>query len=256
MAKAIGIFDSGIGGLTVASAIKHQFPNQPIIYFGDTLHLPYGDKSPQSIKSYIRKIAKFLYEAGCSDLVVACNSASSVMGQIQELPNFRQIINVIDPVVEQIAISKDLRKVGVIGTKRTIKSGVYGTKIKQLRPDIEVVERATPLLAPMIEEGFIHGEIAHQVVHAYLEELRDVDALILGCTHYPLIKKEVQDFLGPNVQLFDAPDLVANQITDDINLETNPDKFYVSDYTTSFEKTAQRFFGEAIHLEKCTLFDY
>lgn len=259
MAGKIGVFDSGIGGLTVAASIKKHLPNQQIIYFGDTLHLPYGDKSPGTIKSYIKAISAFLFAQECEHLVVACNSASSVLNAITDLPSFASITNVIDPVVHQVAIDHGIKKVGIIGTKRTVNSHVYRNQLKNLRPDIEVYELPTPLLAPMIEEGFVHDTIAEQVIHEYLSELPEIDALVLGCTHYPLIKREIDTFYKASVQLFDAPDVVANRL---LNLMGNDqevdvsDRFFVSDYTTSFEKTAQLFFGEQIQLEKSNLFQY
>lgn len=255
---AIGVFDSGIGGLTVASAIRKKFPDTQIIYFGDTMHLPYGDKSAENIKKYIKAISAFLYEMGCQDLVVACNSASSVLHSIGKLPPFKSVTNVITPVVESLVANESIKKVGVIGTKRTISSKVYSNQINDLNPNIEVVELATPLLAPMIEEGFIHNSIAEQVIHEYLEELPEVDALILGCTHYPLIKSEIDKFYQGKVQLLEAPELVANQLlqNDHHNGEIGKDHFFVSDLTPSFEKTAKLFFGKSIRLEKSDLFSF
>lgn len=257
MAKAIGIFDSGIGGLTIASAVKKQHPNRQIVYFGDTLHLPYGDKSSKSIQSYIKAITAFLYEQGCADIVVACNSASSVLDGVPLHNPEIHLTNVIDPVVETITNADSIQRVGVIGTKRTIDSDVYSSRIRSKRPDIEVHSLATPLLAPMIEEGFIHGDIAEKVIHEYLGELPEIDALILGCTHYPLIRTEIDAFYGGKVKLFDAPDLVANTLK--LHDELPPgkeDHFYVSDLTPAFEKTAKLFFGERVKLEKSNLFRY
>lgn len=257
MAKAIGIFDSGIGGLTIASAVKKQHPNRQIVYFGDTLHLPYGDKSSKSIQSYIKAIMAFLYEQGCADIVVACNSASSVLDGVSLQNPEIHLTNVIDPVVETITNADSIQRVGVIGTKRTIDSDVYSSRIKSKRPDIEVHSLATPLLAPMIEEGFIHGDIAEKVIHEYLGELPEIDALILGCTHYPLIRTEIDAFYDGKVKLFDAPDLVASAL--ELHDEVPPgkeDHFYVSDLTPAFEKTAKLFFGERVKLEKSNLFRY
>ncbi|MFT5512611.1 MAG: glutamate racemase [Bacteroidia bacterium] len=258
MSGAIGVFDSGIGGLTVAAAIKRHLPQQQILYFGDTLHLPYGDKSSESIKKYIKAISAFLYESDCAHLVVACNSASSVLPQINDLPNFQSVINVIDPVVDRVLKSTDLKRIGVIGTKRTINSHIYKTQLLQANKGLEVFELSTPLLAPMIEEGFAHDAIAEQVIHEYLSELPDIDGLILGCTHYPLIRKEIDAFYDRKVQLFDAPDLVAETLVKHVS-PTQPsvaDHFFVSDLTESFKKTAQLFFGDLIELEKRVLFQY
>ena len=252
-------FDSGIGGLTVASAIKKHLPNHKLIYFGDTLHLPYGDKSSENIQNYIKAISAFLFEHECQHLVVACNSASSVLPLVASLPSFGSVTNVIDPVVECVIQDKSLKRIGVIGTKRTIQSQVYQRQLIQGNPSLEVFELATPLLAPMIEEGFIHDSIAEKVIHEYLSELPDIDALILGCTHYPLIRREIDTYFGGKVKLFDAPNVVANTLKKLVETKQeggSQDHFYVSDYTSSFEKTAQLFFGESIKLEKRILFNF
>lgn len=251
--RPIGIFDSGIGGLTVASAIRKHLPNKTLIYFGDTVHLPYGDKSANSIKGYIKDITSFLAEQNCGHLIVACNSASSVLTKELIAPGFNSILNVIDPVVDEVCKSKTILKVGVIGTKRTINSHIYKKRILTKRPELEVIELATPLLAPMIEEGFIKNSIALAVIHEYLEQLKDIDALILGCTHYPLIKQQISDFYENKVLLFDAPDLIAIQLIELTSKEESSyenDHFYVSDFTKSFEDTAKLFFGQSIHLEE------
>src|SRR5690606_9790977 len=154
--QPIGIFDSGIGGLTVASAIRRVLPNEQIIYFGDTAHMPYGDKSPEAIKYYSLKIGKFLKEKGCKVIVIACNTASSL--GFQDLKDFLgdklPIFNVIDPVVAYTAAHKEYDRIGVIATKATIRSQVYAKKLEEIIPNIKVHSLATPLLAPMIEEGF------------------------------------------------------------------------------------------------------
>ncbi len=259
MSGAVGVFDSGIGGLTVASAIKKHLPNHKLIYFGDTLHLPYGDKSSENIQNYIKAISAFLFEHKCQHLVVACNSASSVLPMVSGLPSFRSITNVIDPVVEFVINDTSLKRIGVIGTKRTINSHVYQQQLNDANPSLEVFEHATPLLAPMIEEGFIHDSIAEKVIHEYLSELPEIDALILGCTHYPLIRKEIDAYFEGKVKLFDAPDVVANSLTKLVESPKDDepqDHFYVSDLTKSFEKTAQLFFGESIQLEKRILFNF
>jgi glutamate racemase len=253
--QPIGVFDSGIGGLTVASSIKGLLPKETLIYFGDTVHLPYGDKSEHAIESYVKTISGFLFEQNCKCIVVACNSASSVLSDklLEHIPI--PVLNVIDPVIELVASNKAYKSVGVIGTKRTIDSGIYGRKIKEIRPDIHVVEIATPLLAPMIEEGFHHGEIAHSVIAEYLGDLEPIDALILGCTHYPLIKEEIRSVVGKSVELLDAPELVAKALVAVLSERDarnegihSPSKFYVSDLTDSFQATAETFFGRELHL--------
>jgi glutamate racemase len=243
----IGIFDSGIGGLTVASALLKQHPEASLIYFGDTAYLPYGDKSEETIISRVQYILEFLMDSGCNTIITACNSASSVLPKIQT-PEHIRLLNVIDPVIDALPDSFEDKTVGVIGTRRTIASGVYQMKLAAKFPLAKSVAMATPLLAPLIEEGFISDEIADEVVEAYLDRMGDLDALILGCTHYPLIQDRIAKYYQNKTLLFSAPEYLVNLL--DSNLEKGPQKFYVSDYTDSFEQTADFFFGSEIHLEK------
>lgn len=262
--QPIGIFDSGIGGLTVANAILAHLPQEEIIYFGDTAHLPYGDKSADAIRYYCLKIAKFLMEKNCKIIVVACNSASSVGYEVL-LEFFQEQLlfaNVVDPLVE-VALSVPYDKIGIIATKATINSGVYQTKLKQAGPYLKVAAMATPLLAPMIEEGFVHNRISDVVLDTYLGSpiFRDVNALLLACTHYPLIKPDIEEYFKHQVKVYDSGALVARQVAQQLkdhgllNEQTAPPqhKFYISDYTRSFEETARRFYSHRIDLEYCNI---
>lgn len=256
----IGIFDSGIGGLTVASAIHRLLPQEQLIYFGDTAHLPYGDKSPEAIKYFSLKIAKFLLDKKCKMIVIACNTASSLAYRdlVEFIGNQIPIVNVIDPVVEFVAQQERFKCVGVIGTKATIKSDLYAQKLKEARPGIDVKSLATPLLAPMIEEGFFSNTISKTVINSYLSapKLKKIDSLILACTHYPLIQAEIEEFYQKKVEIINSADIVAFFVQKkliDLELlnktEANKHQFYVSDYTSSFEKSTKLFFGEKIHLK-------
>lgn len=256
----IGIFDSGIGGLTVASAIHKLLPQEELIYFGDTAHLPYGDKSPEAIKYFSLKIGKFLLDKKCKMLVIACNTASSLAYNdlVDFLGDKIPVVNVIDPVVEFVAQQERFKRVGVIGTKATIKSDLYAKKLKAARPGIEVKSLATPLLAPMIEEGFFSNTISKTVINSYLSasKLKNIDSLILACTHYPLIQSEIEEFYQKKVEIINSADIVALYVQKKLtNLQirnTNEvvkHQFYVSDYTSSFEKSTKLFFGEKIHLK-------
>lgn len=257
----IGIFDSGVGGLTVASAIKKLLPNESIIYFGDTAHLPYGDKSAEAVKGFSKKIAQFLKSQGCKIIVIACNSASSAgYGAVQKIMGEDNLtVNVIDPVVEYLSGKPQFKKVGVIGTKRTISSRVYAKKIKKAVPDIEVKSLATPLLASMIEEGFFNNNISQTIINSYLskKQLKNIDSIVLACTHYPLIQKEITNYYKKSVDIIDSPNIVAKKVKallksknllSDKRIEQ--DLFYVSDYTHSFENTARMFFSEQIKLKQ------
>ena len=259
--ETIGIFDSGIGGLTVANAISELLPKETLVYFGDTAHLPYGDKSEDLIKTFSENIADFLIqEKNCKAVVIACNTASAAA--YEHLRDFYKgdipIINVIDPIIEAIVNDSQIKKVGLIATQTTIKSGVYQEKLKRRKPEVAIEVLATPLLVPMIEEGFANDNISHAVIANYLENpiFNDIDALILGCTHYILIKEEINTFFKHKVKLFDSTDILATKlkgILDNENLlaseRKSKDHFYVSDLTKGFQKSASRFYGNDIVLE-------
>jgi glutamate racemase len=264
--KPIGIFDSGIGGLTVAHAIKKVLPNENMIYFGDTAHLPYGDKSEAAIQAYSIRIANILLQKGCKVIVIACNSASSAAYELlkEYVRKDTHIINVIDPMVALVTQQFLGKNIGLIGTKRTVQSGVYARKIQEIDQHITLHSLATPLLAPMIEEGFFNNQISHEIIAQYLSDsvLQNIDGLILACTHYPLIKKEIGQFYDSNMNILDSSEVVAlalkNYLHDHdlLNPEQNAtDHFLVSDYTESFESSARMFFHESVHLEKHLLWD-
>ncbi len=257
----IGIFDSGIGGLTVANAIQKVMPGESLIYFGDTAHLPYGDKSPDSIKYYGIRIAQFLLDKNCKMIVIACNTASALAYEaVKDFVNGRvPVINVIDPVVDCIVNNKNAKKVGVIGTKGTIKSDIYPKRIKSKNKSIEVSSLATPLLAPMIEEGFFNNRISRSIIGSYLSsrKLAKIDSLILACTHYPLIRAEVEEFYKKKIEIIDTAGVVAEKVKavlKEKNILSKNKKakhhFYVSDFTKSFEESTRYFFKNRIHLEK------
>jgi glutamate racemase len=257
----IGVFDSGIGGLTVAHTISKLMPNENIIYFGDTAHLPYGDKSPDLIHSFVEDISKFLIrEEQCKSVVIACNTASATSYEFlrdKHLGNV-PIFNVIDPIVEAVSKDKKIKKVGLIATKTTIESGVYQEKLRRRNPQVKIEALATPLLAPMIEEGFSQDKISQTVIENYLSnpKFKDIDALILGCTHYVLIADEISEFFKGKVKLFDSTDILAFKLKDILENENmlseekiRENKFYVSDLTKGFKESASRFYGKDLKLE-------
>jgi glutamate racemase len=257
--QPIGIFDSGIGGLTVANAIMRALPREDIIYFGDTAHMPYGEKSADAIRYYSLRIAKFLLERHCKMVVIACNSASSTAYRVL-LEFFKGqglFVNVVDPLVETVT-AHNFKRVGVIATKATVQSGIYEQQLNLLQPDLEVRMLATPLLAPMIEEGYVHNEVSQVVLHSYLghEKLEGIEALLLACTHYPLIRPEIEFFYGDSVQIFDSTDVVAEEVKNVLSRENllntqrrHTHRFFVSDYTPTFEKATRIFYPDGIHLE-------
>jgi glutamate racemase len=261
--KPIGIFDSGVGGLTVAHAIKQILPGESIIYFGDTAHLPYGDKSAESIRYYSRRITEFLLEHDSKVILVACNSASaSAFDSLKE--EFREktiLFDVIGPVVDYIS-TRNFNKIGVIGTKRTISSGTYEQKIREKSSTTEVVSLATPLLVPMIEEGFIFDDISNAIIRAYLsgESLKGIQALILGCTHYPIIKNQISKIFDFNIEVVDSARIVSLLLREALEKKgllndsgKVRDMFFVSDFTTYFEKIARMFFEGEINLNKADI---
>lgn len=269
MAKAsdpIGIFDSGIGGLTVARAVKQLLPNESIIYFGDTAHLPYGDKSTAAIQAYSIKICDILLQRNCKVILIACNSASAAATDlVKEYVGKRaRVFNVIEPAVNYIRETYTKTTIGLIGTKQTVGSKVYEMKIEHLGNELKLNALATPLLVPMIEEGFLQGTISQDIINEYLKKpiLEDISALILGCTHYPLIKKQVENFYHSRVDVIDSSEIVATSLKAylEYNLLTNTssnsfNEFMVSDYTQSFEELTKLFFGEQVHLEKNKLWE-
>jgi glutamate racemase len=260
----IGLFDSGVGGLTVASAIRLALPAEQMIYFGDTAHLPYGDKSKQTIINYSIGITKFLLEKGCKVILIACNSASSnAFHEVRDFVGDKALVmNVIDPVIDFVTRETEANNIGVIGTKATINSGTYLNGIHKIKPGMEVSSLATPLLVPMIEEGFIFDDISNAIIRSYLsrKELHDIDSLILGCTHYPIIKNQISRYYNFNVNVIDSAKIVAEKLRDELvnnNLlrtdKPPQHKFFVSDHTDYFEIIARMFFGEKIDLNKINL---
>ena len=261
--QPIGIFDSGIGGLTVANAVVKHLPKEQLLYFGDTAHLPYGDKSADAIRYYCLKIAKFLLEKECKLIIVACNSASSA-GYKTLLEFFKDqvlFVNVVDPLVEAV-VNRQFRKVGLIATKATVFSGIYQRQLAHLQPDLQIGAVATPLLAPMIEEGFLDNKVSTTILDNYLADpqLADIDALLLACTHYPLIRESILRYYNHSVEVFDSTDVVAQAVYRKLSERTllseerrNPHHFFVSDFTPSFEATTRLFYQEEIHLEFCPI---
>jgi len=258
--QPIGVFDSGVGGLTVAKEIKRLLPNEDLIYFGDTKHLPYGEKSKEAIVEYSTKITNFLLQQNCKAIVIACNTATAnALKEVLELVASRvPVIDVINPVAEKVAYEIHTN-VGVIATKATVNSGLYRKSIRKHNKFIKVDELATPLLVPAIEEGFKNHPITHAIIYNYLSnsKLKNIETLILGCTHYPLLLDEIKQYYGNRVRVIDSPNIVANQlkiILDKYHLlneqnHTPSYHFYLSDITKNFEKISRKFFGNKISLE-------
>ena len=257
--QPIGVFDSGVGGLTVAKEIKRLLPNESLIYFGDTKHLPYGEKSKEAIAGYATEITEFLIDKGCKAIVIACNSATAnALPEVIKLVNDKvPVIDVINPVAEKVAFEIH-NNVGVIATKATVNSGLYRKSIRKHNKFIKVDELATPLLVPAIEEGFKNHPITNAIIYNYLSsnKLKNIETLILGCTHYPLLMDEIKQYYGNRVRIIDSPSIVANQLRmileqhHLLNDQKKPEYlFYVSDLTKNFEKISTKIFRKQISLE-------
>jgi len=251
--QAIGIFDSGVGGLTVLRELTKALPQEDTIYFGDTARVPYGTKSPDTVIRYSQEIASFLIKRDIKLLVVACNTASAVA-----LPTLRRtlpvpVVGVIEPGAKRAVEVTRSGIVGVIGTSGTIRSSAYSRAIKRLNPHISVLAKPCPLFVPLAEEGWTDNGVAMMTAHLYLEELRDaqIDTLVLGCTHYPLLKKIIAEVMGPDVTLVDSAEetarTVANILQDKKTLrppaETGNHHYYVTDVPAGFIRVGNRFLG-------------
>lgn len=253
----IGVFDSGIGGLTVLHALRDAVPAAgPFIYLGDTARVPYGTKSDDTVVRYAVEGGRFLLRHGVRALVVACNTMSAVaveaLQRVVEVP----VVGVIEPGAEAAARATRTRRIGVIGTAATIKSGAYTSALQARLPEVRVVSRACPLFVPLAEEGWVDNDVARQVARAYLEDLGGdgVDTLVLGCTHYPLLRKVIGEVIGPDVTLVDSAVATAEAVRARL-IETGQiasggsgegDHFFVTDSSERFREVGSRFLGRCI----------
>lgn len=249
----IGVFDSGVGGLTVVRALRAAVPGVGLVYLGDTARVPYGIRSRATVRDYAREAAQFLVAQRVDGIVVACNTASAialdVFGDVFRGP----VLGMVAPGVSSALAATRNGIVGVIGTAATIRSDAYGTRIRQLRPDATVVSAACPLFVPLAEEGWVDGDVPRLAAERYLAPLRaaGIDTLVLGCTHYPLLKKTIGDVMGPGVKLVDSAEAAAQTVAEGwpvpCNLEVAPAslRYCVTDAGGSFASIAGRFLGES-----------
>ena len=253
--KSIGVFDSGVGGLTVVRELIRQLPCENIVYFGDTARVPYGIKSKETVIRFSIENILFLLKQDVKLICVACNTVSSLA-----LPAIKKhfrvpIVGVISPGAREAVYATHNKRIGVIGTKGTIKSRTYEFEIKQLEPQARVTAVACPLFVPFVEEGWLSGDVVLEVARIYLKPLRDarVDTVILGCTHYPLLKPVIKQVLGKNITLIDSAKQVAIEVKKILATEGLLDKgrrgkheFYVSDNPEWFSELAERFLGRPV----------
>ena len=246
----VGVFDSGVGGLTVAREIMRNLPSEKIVYFGDTARVPYGNKSRENIIRYSRQIIHFLLEQQVKAIVIACNTASAfALDEVRDefgIP----ILGVIEPGARVAAQETKNKKVGVIGTEGTIGSGIHAAFLRSLDPEITVIGKACPLFVPLVEEGWLHDPVTMEVVARYLQEFkdRDADTLILGCTRYPLIRSTIREFMGEGVRLVNPAYETALELKEMLKRqdllstgsgqEEFPYRFYVSDLADKFKAFA------------------
>jgi len=263
-ALPIGIFDSGVGGLTVYRALHERLPSEHFVYLGDTARVPYGTKSLSTVERYAIENAKFLEAHGIKLLIVACNTASALA-----LPAIRdavavRVIGVIDPGARAATVIASGKKIGVIATEATVRSGAYSRAIGRINPNVEVIERACPLFVPLAEEGWADTDVARAVAEQYVADLRskDIGALVLGCTHYPILRDLIGEIIGTEVPLIDSGEATAREVqtlleSSDLSsvqperdlqerqLCDDLDHFYVTDAAERFAKVAERFLGTA-----------
>ncbi|MDT8442347.1 MAG: glutamate racemase [Desulfuromonadales bacterium] len=251
--RAIGVFDSGVGGLTVLRELLRQLPNEPLVYLGDTARVPYGSKSPQTVLRYAGEAARFLVAQRVKLLVVACNTASAValptLASAHRLP----VVGVIAPGVRRALDVSRNRRIGVIGTEGTIRSGAYETALKAGDPRVDVFSAACPLFVPLAEEGWMAHPAATLIATDYLGPLLDhgIDTLVLGCTHYPLLKETLQQVVGPTVQLIDSAEETAKAVAGELcrfdlrrpESDQPAARYFVTDIPDRFERVGGTFLG-------------
>lgn len=257
--RPVGIFDSGVGGLTVFKEIRSMLPGEDLIYFGDTARVPYGSKSVQVIRKFSREIATFLENLNVKMIVIACNTASAFALNLIRSETSLPVVGVIDPGVRAAVKAAENGIIGVIGTKGTINSGAYQEKITRLRSNAKIVAQPCPLLVPIVEENLLNSEIARMALKMYLSELKElkISSLILACTHYPLLKPLIQDYLGTQTSLIDSARETAKEVKDVLearricNSAEKPgkEKFFVSDSTEAFAEIAEKFLSRSINGE-------
>ena len=256
----IGIFDSGVGGMTVARAVEHLLPDHPLLYLGDIARTPYGTKSARTIIDYSVENTRFLVQQGAKIVVIACNTASSVATDRLRREFAIPIIEVISPAVRQAISSSRSGRIGIIGTRATIRSGIYEKMIRQHNPEYKVFSKDCPLLVPLVEEGWIGKRETKMILRRYLHDLKNqqIDTLVLGCTHYPLLKHLIQARIGKKVTLIDSSAATAQFLKsylDDssafqpmANHDPNQNRYFVTDLTEAAQHIAGKIFGRTMRL--------
>lgn len=258
--QPIGIFDSGLGGLSILKALQEKLPNEQFIYFGDTAHLPYGDKSEHTLKSYVRSIIEFLKKKECKLVVVACNSAATVIHAMDKLPyQNSEIIEVISPIVNLISEQSSYQNIGIIGTRKTIGSGMF-VQALAAKKSLKIIAKATPLLVPLIENGFIEDSILKPVFDRYFKGFESCELIIPACTHYPIIYHQIENYFNHTVKVLHTPKIIAESLAHQLDVmelnnskKMHDDEFYLSDITTDFLRESELFLGKKVHFNLTSL---
>ena len=252
--RPIGVFDSGLGGLTVVRSILRALPGEKVVYFGDTARIPYGSKSPDTVLRYSEQNIRFLKTHRVKFVVVACNTASSLA-----LPRLKPgripFLGVIEPGAQAAVTITRTGVIGVIGTEGTVRSQAYPQAIRRLFPKARIFQQACPLFVPLVEEGRVRGPVVEEIARGYLHPLlnRKIDTLVLGCTHYPILKPILQRIVGPKVRIIDSADETAKTLEMDLNLRNlrspgrGSQEYYVSDISARFKEQAQLCLGRPVH---------
>ncbi len=258
--KPIGVFDSGIGGLTVVRTLRQQLPHENIVYFGDTARVPYGPKSSQVVREYAAQDTDFLISQNVKMIVIACNTVSSVALDVVQKRAKLPVVGVIQPGAENALQATKNKRIGVIGTLTTILSNTYTNTIRQLDSSIEVFSKSCPLFVPLAEEGFIEHPATELIAKEYLFELKiqKIDTLVLGCTHYPILKNVIKKVMDEKVQLIDSGESAAAQVANILDLQglRNPStlkaniQYFVSDIPHKFVEIGERFLGQKMGVVK------
>lgn len=253
---SIAVFDSGLGGLTVLKKIREMLPEENIVYFGDTARLPYGDKSRETVIRYSCEIGRFLLAQNITMLVVACNTASAYAAEQLRQEFSVPVIDVIDPLIEEMRQEGSSRHIAVLGTQATIQSGVYQKRIREALPHVKVTSLACPLFVPLVEENFQDHPVARLVVEEYLFPFKNagIDTVVLGCTHYPMLKIPLRDFFGSDVNIVDSASACARKIMRErvacpLNTPFSDNatlKYFVSDDPDKFKRLGEHFLGTTI----------
>jgi glutamate racemase len=256
MKNPIGIFDSGIGGLTVVKQLSQLLPNEQLVYFGDTARVPYGTKSRRLVQQYALEDAHFLLQFDVKMIVIACNSASAAARELLQQKLDVPVLGVVAPGASAAVQTTSNKKIGVIGTSATISSSAYEREIKKNQSDLQVFGQPCPLLVPLVEEGWLDDEVTTLAIRKYLSGLmkEQVDTLILGCTHYPVLEPAIQKIVGNNVTLIDSGKETAKAVKKLLSeknmlhpgIKEAPDQFYVSDIPAKFEEIGSAFLGKKL----------